>query len=260
MNDTDRPDATRTDAPPSAAPAAPMVALDHVTLDRPSGATVVRALDQVSLAVAPGEMVVMMGPSGSGKTSVIDVAAGLAAPSHGQVWFDGVASNPADRDAWRARRRRSIGVVHQRLDLMPGLSVLDNVALPLLLEHVSVRRAHERARTALGRVGLDGADDRPPADLSGGERQRVAIARAVVGDRRLLLADEPTAAVDSVTAEAIVELLARLAGEGTAVLMATHDSRLTGWADRVVFLRDGRVVPDRAPTPTLLPTTTEDLR
>jgi len=186
-----------------------------------------------------------MGPSGSGKSSVIDVAGGLVRPTDGAVWFDGEAVRPDDLAAWRRRRRQAIGLVHQRLNLMPGLSVLDNVALPLLLEHERVGRAHDRARAALARVGLADHASRPPEDLSGGERQRVAIARAVVGERRLVLADEPTAAVDTVTAEGIVELLGRLAADGVAVLMATHDSRLAGWADRVVFLRDGRIAERR---------------
>ncbi|HEX7135576.1 MAG TPA: ABC transporter ATP-binding protein [Iamia sp.] len=229
----------------------PLLRLEQATTEHTSGGHVRRVVDEVSLDVAAGELVALMGPSGSGKTSVIHLACGLLAPSHGHVAVDGQVVAPTDRQRWSGLRRTAIGVVHQHLDLLDGLSVLDNVALPLLLDRRGVRRAHDDARRALAAVDLAGAEDRMPDELSGGERQRVAIARAVVGPRRLVLADEPTAALDTVTAEAIVRLLGRLAEGGAAVLMATHDTRLAGWADRVVALRDGRVVdPARRTTPT----------
>ncbi len=162
-----------------------------------------------------------------------------------------IATSRGDRSAWATARRRVVGVVHQRLDLLPGLSVLDNVALPLLLDRESVSRSHAAAHEALDQVGLAGLAAAPPSELSGGEQQRVAIARATAGDRQLLLADEPTAALDTYTAEVVVELLARLAAGGAAVLMATHDTRLASWADRIVYLRDGREADD--PMPNLLP-------
>ena len=221
---------------------ASLLRLVHVTAERTSGGDVRRVVDGVGLDVDPGELVALMGPSGSGKTSVIHLACGLLAPTAGDVVVGGRAMAPTDRRGWARLRRTAIGVVHQQLDLMEGLSVLDNVALPLLLDRHGVRRAHDDARRALATVELAGAEDRMPDELSGGERQRVAIARAVVGPRRLVLADEPTAALDTVTAEAIVRLLGRLAEDGAAVLMATHDTRLAGWADRVVPLRDGRLV------------------
>jgi putative ABC transport system ATP-binding protein len=220
----------------------PLLRLVDVTVDRPVGPATVRALERFSLDLAGGEMVALMGPSGSGKTTAIDVACGLVTPTDGSVVVDGETVVATGRRAWAARRRRLIGVVHQRLDLLPGLDALDNVALPLLLDHVPVRRAHDRARAALDRVGLGHAAGRGIGELSGGERQRVAVARAVVGDRKVVLADEPTAALDTVAAEEIVRLLASLAEAGTAVLMATHDTRLAGWADRVEHLRDGRQV------------------
>ncbi len=220
----------------------PTLRLHEVIADRPARPAPIRVVDEVSLTVAPGELVALMGPSGSGKTSLLHVACGLLVPSSGTVEIDGIPADPRRRRGWTQRRRRTIGMVHQRLDLLPGLSVLDNVALPLLLDRQPVREAHNHAETALRRGGLADLADRSPADLSGGERQRVAIGRAVVGDRRLVLADEPTAALDTATAEGIVELLAEMATTGTAVLMATHDSRLASWADRVVTLRDGRVV------------------
>jgi putative ABC transport system ATP-binding protein len=221
---------------------APLLRLAHVTAERATGGDVRRVVDDVSLDVGPGELVALMGPSGSGKTSVIHLACGLLAPTAGAVVIGEQSLAPTDRRGWARLRRTAIGVVHQQLDLMEGLSVLDNVALPLLLDRHGVRRAHDDARRALATVELAGAEDRLPDELSGGERQRVAIARAVVGPRRLVLADEPTAALDTVTAEAVVRLLGRLAEDGAAVLMATHDTRLAGWADRVVPLRDGRLV------------------
>jgi putative ABC transport system ATP-binding protein len=226
----------------------PVLLLDHVTADRPSGRGPVRVVDDLALAVSAGEMVALMGPSGSGKTSVIHVASGLLAPIAGEVSLLGEVMAAGDRRGWSRARRRTVGVVHQRLDLLPGLSVLDNVALPLLLDRTPVGRAQTLAREALARVGVLDLAGAVPAELSGGEQQRVAIARAVVGPRRLVLADEATAALDTHGAEAVIELLAGVAGAGAAVLMATHDTRLASWADRVVYLRDGReaVDPDLA--------------
>ena len=225
--------------------------LDHVTAEHPSGRGPVRAVDDVSLEVAAGELVALMGPSGSGKSSLIQLACGLLPPTTGTVEVDGEARTSSDRRGWSRARRRTIGVVHQRLDLLPGLSVLDNVALPLLLDRTAVRPAHQAAAAALARVGLGDLGDATPGELSGGERQRVAVARAVVGDRHLVLADEPTAALDTAAAEGVVELLAELATQGAAVLMATHDTRLATWADRVIALRDGRLQGrDEAPTVT----------
>jgi putative ABC transport system ATP-binding protein len=228
--------------------AEPVLLLDHVVADRPSGRGPVRVVDDLVLDVRPGELVALMGPSGSGKTSVIHVACGLLAPAAGTVTLLGRAMPAGDRRGWARARRRTVGVVHQRLDLLPGLSVLDNVALPLLLDRTPVGRAQSQARDALARAGVLDLAGAVPAELSGGEQQRVAIARAVVGPRRLVLADEATAALDTHGAEAVIELLAGLSATGAAVLMATHDTRLASWADRIVYLRDGReaVAPDLA--------------
>ena len=217
----------------------PVLHLEQVSAERPSGRGPVRVVDAVTLSVAPGELVALMGPSGSGKTSLLHVACGLLAPTAGTVSIDGHPMSPTDRAGWATARRRVVGVVHQRLDLLPGLDVLDNVALPLLLDGARVRSAHVEARRALERLGIAGLAAAKPAELSVGEQQFVAVARAVAGERRLVLADEPTAALDTVAAERVVEVLAALAGDGTAVLMATHDARLGSWADRVHDLRDG---------------------
>lgn len=181
-----------------------------------------------------------MGPSGSGKTSVVELGCGVSPPSSGHVLVAGEDLSRADR-RWAQLRRHTVGVIGQRLDLLEGLSVQDNVALPLLLQRERPRRAHARAQEALTLVGLEGAAESDPVELSLGEQQRVAVARAIVGERRLVLADEPTAALDTVNAEAVVTILSERAHSGAGVLMATHDTRLASWADRVVFLRDGRI-------------------
>ena len=217
----------------------PALHLEAVTAERPPGRGPVRVVDAVTLSVGAGELVALMGPSGSGKTSVLHLASGLLAPTAGVVSVDGAPMAPTDRSRWAHARRRVVGVVHQRLDLLPGLDVLDNVALPLLLDGTRVRTAHQQARQAMERLGVAELAPSKPAELSVGEQQLVAVARAVAGSRKLVLADEPTAALDTVAAERVVELLAGLAADGTAVLMATHDARLGSWADRVLYLRDG---------------------
>jgi len=228
---------------------AAMLLLHDVTCDLVGARGHVRALDRVSLAVEPGELVAVMGPSGSGKSTMVHVATGAIRPTWGSVRIEGEeppSGRPA-RDWWAAHRRRTLGVVDQRLNLVPGLPVLDNVALPLLLDGERRGTAHDLAGLALDTTGVGHLARALPEELSFGEQQRVAIARAVVGPRRLVLADEPTASLDTVNAEAITELLARLAGAGKAVLFTTHDSRLASWADRVVMLRDGRVGPPARP-------------
>jgi putative ABC transport system ATP-binding protein len=231
----------------------PVLHLEQVSAERASGRGPVRVVDAATLSVDAGELVAVMGPSGSGKTSLLHLACGLLAPVDGVVRLDGEAMDPAARARWAMARRRQVGVVHQRLDLLAGLDVLDNVALPLLLDGARVRAAHTQARAALDRLGIGALAPARPAELSMGEQQLVAVARAVAGTRRLVLADEPTAALDTVSAERVVEVLASLAASGTAVLMATHDTRLGSWADRVVYLRDGvlsgaALVDDRSST------------
>ncbi|HET6772855.1 MAG TPA: ATP-binding cassette domain-containing protein [Acidimicrobiales bacterium] len=225
--------------------------LDHVVACRPTGRGPVRVVDDLTLSIDAGELVALMGPSGSGKTSVVHLACGLLPPSSGRVSLLGEPIIVGDGARWARARRRTIGVVHQRLDLLPGLSVLDNVALPRLLDRAPVASAHADARAALARVGVGDLAGASPAELSVGEQQRVAVARATVGPRRLVLADEATAALDTASAEMVVELLADLAAGGAAVLLATHDTRLASWADRIVYLCDGREAAD--PRTSLLP-------
>lgn len=232
-----------------AGPGAAALELRSVVKRFGKGTTEVRALTDVDLVVRPAELVAVMGPSGCGKSTLLHLAGGLEDPSAGRVLVGGrdlARMAPAER---AALRRRDVGYVFQRLNLVASLTALENVALPLELDGVGGRRAREQAEAALAAVGLTEQLDRFPDDFSGGQQQRIAVARAVVGERRLVLADEPTGALDTVTGDAVVDLLAGLpASAGTAVVLVTHEPRYAAWADRVVFLRDGRVV-DEAVAP-----------
>lgn len=209
----------------------------------------VHALSGVDLEVDAGELVAVMGPSGSGKTTLIELAAGIDRPDRGRVVVDEQDLSLLKRPARARLRRRHIGVVHQHDDLDPLLTVVENVALPLRLDGTRQGPARAAAAAALEGCGVADLADRFPDQMSGGQRQRVAVSRAIVGQRALVLADEPTASVDSPTARALVELLVRVAGTGVAVVMTTHDSRLATFADRVILVRDGTLVgPDPSPT------------
>ncbi|MGY0003778.1 ABC transporter ATP-binding protein [Micromonospora sp. I033] len=212
-----------------------------------AGEAAVHALRGVSLTVAAGELVAVMGPSGSGKSTLLALAGGLDRPTGGEVLVEGesLGGLPA-RDLARLRRRR-IGYVFQDLNLLGSLTAVENVALPLELDGVGVRAARRLALAALAEVDVAGLADRFPDQMSGGQQQRVAIARALVGERRLVLADEPTGALDSQAGEAVLHLLRRRVDAGAAGVLVTHEARHAGWADRVVFLRDGVLVDSTAP-------------
>jgi len=205
------------------------------------------ALDNVSLRVGHGEFVAIMGPSGSGKSTLLHLAGGLDRPTSGRVLLDGrdlATLSPAELTL---ALRRQVGFVFQGLNLLPTLTAAENVALPLELDGVRPKAAMSSALGLLESVGLRAVADRFPGRLSGGERQRVAIARAVVGGRAVLLADEPTGALDTISGEAVMKLLRQRCAAGCAVVLVTHDMRHAAWADRVVFLRDGRVADEAAP-------------
>jgi putative ABC transport system ATP-binding protein len=219
------------------------------------GAAEVRALHEVSLAVDPGVMVAVMGPSGSGKSTLLTIAGSLEEPASGQVLVAGQDLATMSRNDKARLRRRSIGYVFQDFNLLPGLTAAENVALPLELDGIGARKAQQAGLRALGGLGLAERVSSYPDQLSGGERQRVAIARAVVGDRRLLLADEPSGALDSANAEAVMRMIHAACQRGIAAVVVTHDVQLASWADRMVFIRDGRIVdqPVPAPGPASLP-------
>jgi putative ABC transport system ATP-binding protein len=197
--------------------------------------------------VEEGELVAVMGPSGSGKSTLLNLAGGLDRPSQGEVVVDGTVLGSCGRRALAVLRRRRVGYVFQDLNLLPSLTAAENVALPLELDGVAVRQAWRVAAAALSTVDLDGYGPRFPDELSGGQQQRVAIARALVGQRRLLLADEPTGALDSQTGEAVLRVLRSKVDGGAAGVLVTHEARHAAWADRVVFLRDGRIVDTSGP-------------
>jgi putative ABC transport system ATP-binding protein len=209
----------------------------------------VHALRQVSLEVDPGSMVAVMGPSGSGKSTLLTIAGSLEEPTSGQVLVAGHDLAAMSRNDKARLRRQSIGYVFQDFNLLPGLTAAENVALPLELDGVSARKARDAGLRALDALGLADRASSYPDQLSGGERQRVAIARAVVGDRQLLLADEPSGALDSENAEAVMRMIHTACKQGVAAVVVTHDAQLASWADRVVFIRDGRIVDQTAPAP-----------
>ena len=216
--------------------------LRQVSKNYGSGPSEVHALREVDLSVERGVLVAVMGPSGSGKSTLLTIAGSLEQPSSGEVFVDGVDLATISRSERARMRRRSIGYVFQDFNLLPGLTALENVTLPLELDGVSAKAARVTALEAMEELEVAEHADRYPDELSGGERQRIAIARAIVGDRGLLLADEPTGALDSVNGEAVMRLLRAATQRGVAGVVVTHEAQLASWADRVVFLRDGRVV------------------
>ena len=213
------------------------------------GAAQVRALYMVSLTVEAGMMVAVMGPSGSGKSTLLTIAGSLEEPTEGEVLVGGAPLAKMSRNARAQLRRRSIGYVFQDFNLLAGLTAAENVALPLELDGMPARKARTAGLRALDELGLADRAGHFPDQLSGGERQRVSIARAVVGERRLLLADEPSGALDTANAEEVMRLLHAACKRGVAAVVVTHDAQLASWADRVVFLRDGRVTDQTAPPP-----------
>ena len=213
------------------------------------GANEVHAVRDIDLTVTDGELVAVMGPSGSGKSTLLTIAGTLEQATAGTVRIAGTDVSTLSRNDCARLRRRQVGYVFQDFNLLAGLTAVENVSLPLELDGVRAKRAQAVALDALAQFDMDERADRFPDELSGGERQRVAIARSIVGDRCLLLADEPTGALDSVNGEAVMRMLRNACQAGIAGVIVTHDAQLASWADRVVFLRDGRIVDQTAPPP-----------
>jgi putative ABC transport system ATP-binding protein len=219
-----------------------LLELHEISKSYGEGDTIVRALDGIDLLVDEGHLVAVMGPSGSGKSTLLTIAGSLEEPTTGEVSIGGVALSSMSRNDKARLRRRTIGYVFQDFNLLPGLTAAENVALPLELDGLPGRKAHQAGLAALEQLGLADRAGHYPDQLSGGERQRVAIARSVVGERKLLLADEPSGALDSTNGEAVMRMILDACKRGVAAVVVTHDAHLASWADRVIFLRDGRAV------------------
>src|SRR5580698_5053743 len=221
-----------------------MIQLTNVTKSYGNGSTVL-ALNNVSLRIGPAERVAVMGPSGSGKSTLLNLICGLDEPTTGSVKVDGVELSGLSDDARTRLRREKIGMIFQTFNLLPTLSALENVALPLRLQGLSKKDAEGTATSMLGHVGLTGRITHRPDELSGGERQRVAIARALIFRPPLLLGDEPTGNLDSTTGDEILTLLDEMQQEyQSTLLMVTHNAEAANYCNRIITLHDGQIVHD----------------
>lgn len=220
----------------------PMLELKSIHQVFPDGDRMVEVLRNVNLTLWPGKMIAIMGPSGSGKSTLLRIAGGLLTPTKGQVLFEGTDLTRLNPAALAAHRRQHVGYVFQDYNLIANLTALENVALPLELGGVKTGDAKKAARGALASTGVAELADRWAGDLSGGQAQRVAVARALVGQGRIILADEPTGALDTVTSDQVMELLRARVDAGATCLLVTHEPRLAAWADQIVYLRDGQFI------------------
>jgi putative ABC transport system ATP-binding protein len=225
--------------------------LRRVSKSYGEGAAEVNAIRDVDLAVERGSLVAVMGPSGSGKSTLLTIAGSLEEPTSGEVTIDGASLQAMTRNDKARLRRRTIGYVFQDFNLLAGLTAVENVALPLELDGLSGKRAQAAGMAALEELGLAARAKHYPDELSGGERQRASIARAIVGERHLVLADEPSGALDSVNGEAVMRLILAACHRGVAAVVVTHDAQLASWADTVVFLQDGCIVDRTVPPPSV---------
>lgn len=239
-------------------PSSPVLVVKNASRVHESPAGQVQALQDFSLQIMPGELVAVMGPSGSGKSTLLHLAGGLDLPTAGDVVVEGKNLGHLSPKELAKVRRQTIGYVFQDFNLIPALTALENVSMPLELDGLGPRAARKQAQQALVEVGIAELANRFADELSGGQAQRVAIARAIVGPRRLILADEPTGALDSVTGEEVMRVLRERIDAGAAGLLVTHDARFAAWADRTIFLRDGHYVDGtRAENPSQLLVGTE---
>ena len=223
-----------------------IVTVQGVTRDYAQGEHTVQALRGVDLTVEPGEFMALMGPSGSGKTTLLNLIGGLDIPTAGSVAIEGTELSDLKPGALSDLRRDRIGFVFQAYNLVPVLTAIENTEMVLLLQGKPVAERREQAMTTLAAVGLEGLENRRPNELSGGQQQRVAVARAITGKPALVLADEPTANLDSQTSAELIELMAKLnAEQGVTFVFATHDPRVMAAAKRVVWMEDGQIKEDK---------------
>ena len=225
-------------------PQPPLIAARDLVKTYRMGAEVVKALDGVTLDIAEGEFVAIMGPSGSGKSTMMNLIGALDVPTSGSLSIDGRDIAKLDGDALADLRNRSIGFVFQQFNLLPRTTALKQVMLPMLYAHPKPENPEDLARHRLEQVGLGERLDHHPRQLSGGQQQRVAIARALVNSPKLLLADEPTGALDSKTSDEIMRLFTALNAQGITVVLVTHESDIAEWARRRILFKDGHIVED----------------
>ncbi len=221
-----------------------LIEVEHLRKSYTLGGQTVRALDDVSLSIDEGEFVAIMGASGSGKSTLMNMLGCLDRPDSGNYRLAGEPVQAMNKDALAAVRNRRIGFVFQQFNLLPRTTALENVELPMVYAGVKAGDRHQRALAALQRVGLGERTGHTPAELSGGQQQRVAIARALVNQPQLILADEPTGALDSRTSDDIMQLLAQLNAQGMTVVLVTHEHDVAAWARRRLVFRDGQLVED----------------
>ena len=219
----------------------PVAELIHVSKVYGSGDTEVRALDDLSLTVQQGDYLAVMGTSGSGKSTAMNILGCLDRPSSGSYRLNGTEVDSLDDDQLADLRNQQLGFVFQQFHLLPQLSAIDNVMLPMIYARVPKEERRQRALAALDRVGLSNRVENKPNQLSGGQQQRVALARAIINEPAMLLADEPTGALDSDTTEEVLSLFGDLNAQGITILLVTHESDVGARADRVVHFRDGRI-------------------
>jgi putative ABC transport system ATP-binding protein len=229
---------------------APILQYIDVVKSYGEGELQTRALTDVSLTINAGEFIAIMGPSGCGKSTLLHLAGGLEDATAGRVLVNGADVSTMSGAEKAKLRRQEVGYIFQKLNLIPSLTAIENVMLPLELDGISKSEARERARVVISDLGLTHNLNRYPSEFSGGQQQRIAIARSLVANRSLLLADEPTGALDTVNADEIIEILAQLPKKyNTSVVLVTHEPRFASWADRVVFLRDGRIISESQSSP-----------
>ncbi|APP17337.1 MULTISPECIES: ABC transporter ATP-binding protein [Bacillus] len=222
-----------------------MIQLSNVTKSYEVAEETFDVLSDVNLVIDKGEYMSIMGPSGSGKSTLMNIIGCLDHPTSGQYHFQGMELSAAKDQELAVIRNRSIGFVFQQFYLLPRLNARRNVELPMIYAGISQKERKERAEMALEKVGLADRMKHMPNELSGGQKQRVAIARAIVNEPKLILADEPTGALDSKTSGSIMEQFTKLNEEGTTVVLVTHEEEIAAYTNRIVVVRDGRLVQDR---------------
>ena len=218
-----------------------MIKLEHIFKIYEMGENKVYALDDVSLHVAAHEFVSIIGPSGSGKSTLMNMLGCLDVPTQGRYFLDGTDISKKTDDELAEIRNKKIGFVFQGFNLLPKLTAVENVELPLIYSNVSAKERHEKAKVALAKVGLEGRIDHKPTELSGGQQQRVAMARTLITDPPIILADEPTGNLDSKSGKEVMEIFKNLNANGNTIILITHDSGVAAQAKRVVRIQDGKL-------------------